>query len=321
MTSYSSSRSWTCRLRWSWSNQPGALLGDRGDLVGDHRDDRDDEQRHGDDHRDDHDDDGVATAHAAPLEELDRRVEPGGEEERDDDQDQRRADGRDVGGQPERDQGTRGRRRSRRRTAPGGPAADRARRGRRSADGAVAPSVGARRLLGGLLARAAARSVAQDSSSPKPGDHVTQRRELGGDRVAALDQPVDLGPSGATWRSSSAWPLEVIDSAWALAAATICSASRRARVSSASASLAAWPRCSLAWVMRLAGALLGGGGALLGLLDQALGLGGRAACGARSPRGRAAPARRRAAAGPPAPRGRRRRAPARPRAGRRCAAR
>ena len=153
------------------------------------------------------------------------------------------------------------------------------------------------------------------------GDDVAQRGELGGDRVAALGHPVDLGPEAASSRSASASPDEVIESAWVRAEATICSASRRARVSSASDSVCACWRC----VGRLGEWPRGRAARRRWRAPRPPrpGAGSRRWrwCGGRWPPWPAAPSRPRACGGPPGPRGRRRRGPARPRAWRWSAAR
>ena len=71
----------------------------------------------------------------------------------------------------------------------------------------------------------------------------------------------------------------------------------------------------------LAGALLRGAGAVLGLVRPGAGSRPWRCCGGRWPRGRAAPSRRPGCGAPPGPRGRQRRGPARPRASRSPAAR
>ena len=80
----------------------GRALGDRGDLVGDHRDDREQEQRHPEQEQHDHHRHGEAASHPPTLEPLDRGVEAGGQEQRDDDQDQYAADALELAEQPAR---------------------------------------------------------------------------------------------------------------------------------------------------------------------------------------------------------------------------
>ena len=165
------------------------VVGQRADLVGDDRHDRDQEERQRRDHGEDHGEHGVRPAHAAPLEEADGGVEAGRQEERDHDQHQRRADGLDLHREPDRDQHA--------------EAADEAdverrvvverwtglaevvlvRRGRRRSSSSCSGSgCGRLRGVGSLLVLAEA------------GDDVAQRGELGGDGVAALGHPVHLGP-------------------------------------------------------------------------------------------------------------------------------
>ena len=154
------------------------------------------------------------------------------------------------------------------------------------------------------------------------GDDVAERGELGGDRVAALGQAVDLGLECAAARARPRRGR--------------CCGSRRpgsgprprsARprdgpgVSSASASVCGCCRCAVACFGGLAGPLLGGGGPLLGLLDQALGLRDRAGVVLGRLAGEPLLLHGQRARGPPGPRGRQRRGPARPRARRWCAAR
>ena len=97
------------------------------------------------------------------------------------------------------------------------------------------------------------------------GDHVAQRGELRGDRVATLGQPVDLGPE----RRQLALGVGLTGGGervgLRLRGATICSASRRDRGDqllglAARPAARCWAACG-----GLAGALLGGVGALLGL--------------------------------------------------------
>ena len=109
----------------------GRVLGDRGDLVGDHRDDRQQEQRHPEQEQHDHHRHGEAASHPPPLEPLDRGVEAGGQEQRDDDQDQYAADALELAEQPARQHEAETSRRSRCRRASGGRSAARDDRGRR----------------------------------------------------------------------------------------------------------------------------------------------------------------------------------------------
>ena len=274
---------------------------------------------------------GRARGRAASKNSHDR-VEADGEEQRDHDQDQRRADRRDLG---------RSQKATQRAEAPTKPTKNgewwssggRARRGRRACAAAVVgavgcPRPGSARRAGSGCVLAAVRAVPAPEAQAllvvaEAGHDVAQRGELGGDRVAALGQPVDLGPEGGELALGSASPLtrrSTRPGCWPTL--TICSASRRAR---------AEQRLGLG--LRPAGACVGGllvasrarcsaaVARCLGLLDQPLGLGRARWCGARWPRGRAAPSPRPACGGPPGPRGRRRPGPARPRAGRRCAAR
>ena len=154
----------------------------------------------------------------------------------------------------------------------------------------------------------------------KPATTSRSECELGGDRVAALGHPVELGLDGGELAlglgvagrgdrvglgagrgddllglAAGAGQQRLRLRPRAGAAGVACCMASRARCSAAAA------RCSASSTSR----------------------GSRRSrcCGGRWPRGRGAPSPPRACAGPPGPRGRRRRGPARPRAWRRCAAR
>ena len=115
---------------------------------------------------------------------------------------------------------------------------------------------------------------AQDSSSPKP---ATTSRRAPSWAVMASRRLVTRSTSAwmlASSRSASACRVALIESAWVRAEATTCSASRRARLSRPSASLWACWTVGVGLGRRLARPLLGSVGALLGLGDEPLGLGG-----------------------------------------------
>ena len=228
---------WTVRLCCSWSNQSGALLDDRGDLVGDHRHQRDHEQRDGQRARTTI---TTSTAHGrrdAPagrsnstsglsptarniatttrtstdLTESSRPPSqyassaPTAHEEADVERGVLRGRPWTLRGG---DRGCRVPGAPRRRVALGSPGAGGSRRGLRacSLGGDLVPARrGVRRT-----ARAASWSASPRRWRPglvgEPGDDVTQRAELGHDRVAALLQRSTSARSAASSRSASAWP-------------------------------------------------------------------------------------------------------------------
>ena len=127
--------------------------------------------------------------------------------------------------------------------------------------------------------------------------------------------------SACSSRSESAWPLLRSASACFLAALTICSASRRERLTSCSASCVASSRCG-GWPPRWP---RGPAARRRWRAPRPPRRGAwsprRRRRGSRRPRGSGAPSPRPARGGPPAPRARPRRGPARPRARRWCAGR
>ncbi len=260
------------------------VVAQRGDLVADDRHDRHDEQGDRAERGDDDQGDRERAPHVAALEELHRRVEAGGEEQRDDDQHQHGADADhrlEEEPRQERAQGAHEadvERVAAREGSPGVPSSSAPRappRPPRGLLGSLGGVLGALRgvlgpvgrLVGGRRVRAQLSSSANPATTSRSEASwaVMESRRLTSRSSSALVAAI------SRWAASS--PAVVTCSALWLAAATICSASRRARAEQGLALGGGRGAVVGGLLGGLGGALLGGQGPLLGLLDEALGLG------------------------------------------------
>ena len=183
--------------------------------------------------------------------------------------------------------------------------------GRGRLGGAVAGSV----LGPGLRWRpASVRTLARTREPPRsalvvvaePGDHVTQRGELRGDRVATTGQAVDLGLEGLQLALGVGVTAVAQRVGLLLGGADdLLGLAARPRLTSCSAS---WEACSR-WAVAASVASRARFSAALARssasVDESLGLRRRRRRGSRPPRGSGAPSPRRGRGGPPAPRVRR----------------
>ena len=304
---------------------PGRVAGDLGDLLADHRSDRDHEEREHADHHDEHEQDREPAPQTAAHEELDDRVEPDRQEHRHHQQDQDRGDAQQLLGQEDRDEGAE---RTEEADVEGRvPQQCRGRDGRLDRDvrrrrGLVDHEVGGvvdllgdvrgglRRLLRGVGRRLGPVGIVADLLDDLL-DHVRQgfgvgrpvRRPWVGHRLPEPGAPAQDSSSpkpATTSRRAPSWAVMAsrrLDtrstSAWMLASSRSASATR---VVSDRVGLGPRRRNDLLGLAARAGEqalglglrllavgvglgrglacpLLRGGGAILGLLDQALGLG------------------------------------------------
>ena len=186
----------------------------------------------------------------------------------DHDQHQRGADGLDLHGQPQRDQDAE-------------PAEEADVEGRvpveRRPGLAEVVVVGAGRLAVSSSCSGSAGGVSRGASlthSSSPNPATTSRSEASWAVIASRRLAIRSTSAriAASSRSASAAPEAWIDSAWVRARADdLLGLAAGPAEQCLGLGWRAWPRCSVAWAVALAGALLGGRGALLGLLRPGAG--------------------------------------------------
>ena len=229
MTSNWSSSSWTCRLRWSWSNHSGALsvisatcLVMTGTIA--HRNSATAQQEEDDHHRH-----GEAAPKAASLEPLDAGVEARGDEQRDEDEDQHAADALELVEQP-----------ARHHEAEATEEAD-VERGVPVQAGAGPTEVGVRPVL---LWVGLVRLVGLGHPGGDLGWSGSGARGRGG-RAGGLPAPEDQAPALSSSESSLLKPATTSrsEASWAVIA------SRRLLMRSTSARMLASSRCASAWAV------------------------------------------------------------------------